>query len=79
MRRVMLVAGLVMFGAACASGDDAATDDTVGATAATQAMSDDPDASPEGASGVPAGFMGRVDRANQQLSDARYTEMPDGK
>jgi protein-disulfide isomerase len=79
MRRVMLVAGLVMFGAACASGDDAATDDTMGATAATQAMGDDPDATPEGASGVPAGFMGRVDRANQQLADARYTEMPDGK
>lgn len=79
MRRVMLVAGLALFGAACASGEDAAVDDTAGATASAQAMGDDPDVRPEGASGVPSGFVGRVDRETQQLSDVRYTSMAGGK
>lgn len=79
MRRVMLVAGLAMLGVACASSEDAAVDDTIGDGATTQAMADDPDLRPSGAAGVPAGFRGRVDRATQQLSDARYTEMSAGK
>jgi len=80
MRRVMLVAALAMVGAACARDEDATADDTtMGDSAAAQAMADDPDMRPEGASGVPAGFAGRVDRASQLLSDARYTELPDGK
>lgn len=79
MRRVMLVAGVALLGVACASGDDAAMEDTAGATASAQAMGDDPDVRPEGASGVPAGFVGRVDRETQQLSDARYTETSGGK
>jgi hypothetical protein len=79
MRRVMLVAGLALFGAACANGDDAAMNDTAGESASAQAMGDDPDMRPEGASGVPSGFVGRVDRPTQQLADARYTEMPGGK
>jgi hypothetical protein len=80
MRRVMLVAALAMVGAACAGDEDATTDDTItGDSAAAQAMADDPDMSPEGASGVPSGFAGRVDRASQLLSDVRYTELSSGK
>ena len=37
-------------------------------------MTHDPDKNPKG-SGVPAGFMGRVDRANAKLQDAKYTKM----
>ena len=80
MRRVMLMAALAMFGAACASDDDAAAEDTaMGDSAAAQAMTDDPDMRPEGSNGVPSGFEGRVDRASQQLSDVRYTALSDGK
>lgn len=79
MRLVMLVSGLALLGAACSSGDEAATEDTTAGAAAAQAADDDPDTRPEGAAGVPAGFVGRVDRANQQLSDVRYTAMADGK
>lgn len=81
MRRLMLLAAMAMLGTACTGADDAATDDTMtmSDTAAAQAMAgDDPDMRPEGASGVPAGFSGRVDRASQQLSDVRYTEISDG-
>lgn len=80
MRRVMLLSGLALLAAACGTSDDAATSDTtMGDTAATQAMSDDPDIRPEAASGVPDGYQGRVDRPTQQLSDVRYAELPGGK
>ena len=78
MRRVMLVAALAVFGLACARGDDAAMDDTT-AGDTTQAMAGDPDMQAAGGNGVPAGFVGRVDRETQQLADARYTPMADGK
>jgi hypothetical protein len=79
MRLVMLVSGLALLAAACTDGDDAAIDDTTAAAAAVQPADDDPDERPEGASGVPEGFVGRVDRANQQLADVRYTMLGDGK
>ena len=79
MRRVMLATMVAFLGLACTNENAADEAEMTGDSGAAQAMADDPDIAPEGASGVPAGFEGRVDRASQQLSDVRYTELPDGK
>jgi hypothetical protein len=56
--------------AACAPGT---TGQATGATSdAAPDMGSDPDVRPTGATGLPSGYVGRVDRADAQLSDARY-------
>lgn len=66
--RFLFMLAFVALTAACAqSREEAAQTDTAAA------MSEDADVVASGATGVPQGFMGRTDRANQNLSDARYT------
>jgi hypothetical protein len=69
---IVLAASLAATQLACAPGDanteTLATGDTTVAAAAA-----DPDVRPVGATGLPGGYMGRTDRADAQLSDARYT------
>jgi hypothetical protein len=59
-----------LFAAACAPAASNGTADVDSAPAA-QAESD-PDLRPTGAGGLPAGYLGRTDRANTNLSDAKY-------
>lgn len=59
-----------LFAAACAPAASNSTADVDSAPAA-QAESD-PDLRPTGASGLPAGYLGRTDRPNTNLSDAKY-------
>jgi hypothetical protein len=49
-----------------------ATTDAATAEGTTPAMASDPDVRPASAAGLPSGYVGRVDRADAQLSDARY-------
>lgn len=75
--RIRSITGLTALGGlaftvACAPGT---TNQGVGATteAAPAATAEsDPDMRPAGATGLPSGFLGRVDRADAQLSDAKY-------
>jgi hypothetical protein len=70
----LLAAALLL---ACAgekqNGDESTLADTVAsATPATASgSSDDPD-QPTGGSGVPQGYVGRTDRANQNIAEAKY-------
>lgn len=77
MRRVLTLATLTLLAAACTSEEQPA--DTMAADTGAMTAMDDPDMTPGGAAGVPAGYMGRVDRENQKLEDARYTAMADGR
>ncbi len=78
--RVRLIIGLIaLVGVgltACAPGTAnqgaGATTDATTAEGTTPAMGSDPDMRPAGAAGLPSGYVGRVDRADAQLSDARY-------
>jgi hypothetical protein len=79
MRRVMLATMVAFLALACRNEDAANETAMTGDSGAAQAMADDPDIAPEGASGVPAGFMGRVDRESQNIADVRYTMLPDGR
>ena len=64
--------GCVAFTVACAPGTtNQGTEATTDAVPAATADSD-PDVQPVGATGLPSGYLGRVDRADAQLSDARY-------
>lgn len=68
---------VLMFGfllTACAkAGNDGNADTGAAADTATTAQADaDPDLRPSGASGLPAGYLGRTDRPNTNLSDAKY-------
>lgn len=68
----LIALGGLAFTVACAPGT---TNQGTGATteAATPATAaSDPDVRPAGATGLPSGFAGRVDRADAQLSDAKY-------
>jgi hypothetical protein len=64
--------------AACAgekqNGDEGTLADTsaAGAPATATGSSDDPDQA-AGGSGIPQGYVGRTDRANQNVADAKYT------
>ena len=69
MRRSVLIFGV--FFAACAPAASNGTADTGGTAPAAQADSD-PDLTPTGAAGLPAGYLGRVDRADAKLTDAKY-------
>lgn len=69
MRITVLIAGL-LFSACTSSGSDGTTD-TGAATPAAQADAD-PDLTPTGAAGLPAGYLGRADKANTNVSDAKY-------
>lgn len=68
MRKRVLMFGLFL--AACAPAASSGNGNTE--TAATAQASADPDLRPSGASGLPAGYLGRTDRANTNLSDAKY-------
>lgn len=79
--RIRLIIGLIALGGigftvACAPGTASqgagATTDATTAEAPATAMGGDPDVRPVGATGLPSGYLGRVDRADAQLSDARY-------
>lgn len=82
MRTSMMVVAVVM-AAACAKGDEAATEDSAAGTApATGAAEANADADrATGGSGVPAGFMARVDsnpgRTPGNIADAKYTRSGD--
>lgn len=67
---MMIFAALVV--AACAKEADQAADTTPPASPAAGAAADDPDRA-TGGSGVPAGYLGRVDRATTNIADAKYT------
>ena len=73
MRIPMTLAAAALL-AACAKKDEnsAPPADTSAPPAAAPAASDDPDRS-AGGSGVPAGYVGRTDRAGQNIADAKYT------
>ncbi|MGI8618506.1 MAG: hypothetical protein ACR2L6_05380 [Gemmatimonadaceae bacterium] len=68
MRKRLLIMGL--FFAACTPAGDSGTPDSAGAPAAQ--TEGDADLKPAGASGLPAGYLGRTDRPNTNLSDAKY-------
>ena len=68
MRKRVLMFGLFL--TACAPAASNGNGDTE--TAATAQADADPDLRPSGASGLPAGYLGRTDRANTNLSDAKY-------
>ena len=69
MRKRVLV--FCLFSAACAPAASNGTADSAPAAPAAQSESD-PDVRPAGAAGLPAGYLGRTDRANTNLSEAKY-------
>lgn len=69
MRIPVLIFGLLF--AACTPSANNGGTDTGAATPAVQADAD-PDLTPSGASGLPTGYLGRTDRANTNVSDAKY-------
>jgi len=71
---MMIFAALLL--GACAKEADTTADTAAAAAPATPAATDDPDKA-TGGSGVPAGFVGRVDRASTNIADAKYTKEGD--
>lgn len=69
MRKPVLIFSL--FAAACAPAASNGTAEAEDAAPVVAAESD-PDVRPSGASGLPAGYLGRTDRPNTNLSDAKY-------
>ncbi|MGK2934394.1 MAG: hypothetical protein ACSLFE_04020 [Gemmatimonadaceae bacterium] len=67
MRKSAMIFGLLL--GACAP---AASNSNVDTGAATVQGESDPDLAPTGASGLPAGYLGRTDRANTNITDAKY-------
>ena len=67
LKRVLV---FCLFSAACAPAASNATADVDSAPAAQSEA--DPDLKPSGASGLPAGYLGRTDRATTNLSEAKY-------
>ncbi len=65
-----------MLTVACAKGDEDQTADSAAATTPAAGAASDPDKA-TGGSGVPAGFVGRVDRASTNIADAKYTKQGD--
>lgn len=68
MRIPVLISGLFL--AACAPAAGNGNTDSMGVPAA--GLEDDRDLTPSGASGLPAGYLGRTDRPNTNLTDAKY-------
>ena len=75
MRAPMMIFA-AMLAAACAKGDDDRTADSAAATTPAAGAAADPD-NATGGSGVPAGFLGRVDRAGTNITDVKYTRRGD--
>jgi hypothetical protein len=69
MRKRVLMFGLIL--GACAPAASSGTADTGAAAPAVQTEAD-PDLRPTGAGGLPAGYLGRTDRANTDIADAKY-------
>lgn len=69
MRKRVMIFGLVF--AACTPAANSGNADSVAVTPSAQSDAD-PDLTPSGASGLPAGYLGRTDRANTNVSDAKY-------
>lgn len=70
--RTLWTLGALALLAACGTGDQAQTTDTAAGTAApASAANGDPDAQ-TGGGGVPAGYVGRTDRADAKITDASY-------
>ncbi len=70
MRTHVLIFG-ALFAACAPAANNGSTDAEAGATTAVQADVDR-DLRPTGASGLPAGYLGRTDKANTNISDAKY-------
>ena len=69
---MMIVAALVVAACAREGNQDATADSTAAGTPAAGAAADDPDRT-TGGSGVPAGYLGRVDQASANIAEAKYT------
>lgn len=69
MRKRVMMFGLLFAGCAPAASNGNAEADGAMPAAQTDV---DPDLRPSGASGLPAGYLGRTDRANTNLSEAKY-------
>ena len=67
MQKSALIFGLFIGGCA-----PAASNGNVDTGAAMVQAESDPDLTPTGASGLPAGYLGRTDRANTNITDAKY-------
>lgn len=77
MRASMMIFAAALMAACAKEGDqDATADSAAAATPAAGATGGDPDMSTGGA-GVPAGYLGRVDRPTTNIADAKYTRQGD--
>lgn len=80
MKNCLVFAALVMVMSGCKARTDTAADtataDSVMMAVAndSMAMASDPDSAAKGGTGVPAGYMGRTDRDNQNIADVKYKE-----
>ncbi|MBC7789021.1 MAG: hypothetical protein H7Z74_03660 [Anaerolineae bacterium] len=81
MKSHIAAAGLALLFTGCApSADDTSSDTAMGDSSVVAArtdsmgMTDDPDSPVQGGAGVPAGFIGRTDAENQQITDVKYTQ-----
>lgn len=74
IRAIVTVAAALVLAACAKQSEQPATDTAVktGAPAAPAAAAADPDAS-VGGQGVPAGYLGRTDRENAVITEAKYT------
>lgn len=74
MRASTMLFATLLFAACAKEGDqDNTADSAAPATRAAGAAADDPDTAP-GGSGIPVGYLGRVDRPNTNIADAKYTK-----
>lgn len=78
VRTLWTISALALL-AACSKGDQAqtTTDTAAGAAATTPAANSDPD-NQTGGGGVPAGYVGKVDRPDAKIADASYTASGSG-
>lgn len=72
MRAIFAVLALTTVAYSCSPAEKDPDAVAAGSDSATPAMSDDPDVAAIGGTGVPNGYVGRTDRADQQLSGAKY-------
>ncbi len=80
MKTHLAAAALALLMVGCApKSDDTSADTTMGDSGVmamrgdSMEMTGDPDSAAQGGTGVPAGFIGRTDTENQQITDVRYT------
>ena len=77
VRAPMMMFAALLLGACAKEADEGKTADTAtGAAPAAPAATDDPTRA-TGGSGVPAGFMGRVDQPSDNIAEAKYTKQGD--